>query len=209
MIKLTKRKIKTYFIGGINGTGKSRVLSEFGKSNPEFQIINGSEYFMKWLGLKVGDYDSLRSLPDEFKNKELDKMMRFLVQNPPNQSKSLLIGAHFIKIYNGKVTNAVGDWITLFDGLFLIKTNPKEILQRINYDFLTNRRNRKLFPPRTSEKKKIRLLEYYIRKSQKLMEELSRRFKIPYFIIENKNNMIYKTVNTLLECIQKIETTAF
>ncbi len=159
------KKVKAYFVGCISGTGKSRILNEAAKPNHQLQLIYGSDYFMKWLGLKSGDYDTLRSLPDDFKNRQLDKMIRFLIYSPPHPSKSLLLDAYYIRINEGRITNAVDDWISLFDGMFLITAAPKEILQRIDIDSLTNRRDRNLFPPGVSKEQKLELLKFYLQKN--------------------------------------------
>jgi len=204
MVGSSKRN-KVYFVGGISGVGKSSVLKTLQKSNQQFQIIQGSKYFMKWLGLKTSDYNTLQSLPNRFKNKELKKMMQFLIYNSLNSSKSVLINAHFLRIHNGEITNAVGNWISLFDGLFFINADPKKILERINYDFLTTGRDRKLFYSGMDEKAKLNFLKYCIKKNLQKIQELSNKFKIPYFIINNKDGMINETVKNLKMCIHKIE----
>ena len=38
------------FMGGINGSGKTTVLSSIIANNKEIGFIKGSEFFMKWLG---------------------------------------------------------------------------------------------------------------------------------------------------------------
>ena len=35
------------------------------------EILWGSRKFMEWLGLQPNDYDALRNLPDDYKDKEV------------------------------------------------------------------------------------------------------------------------------------------
>lgn len=63
----------TYFIGGVSGVGKSTFLKNLEEVSDDFEIIYGSKYFMKWLGLKDGDYEALHQCPKILKTKSLIK----------------------------------------------------------------------------------------------------------------------------------------
>lgn len=39
-------KEKTYFIGGINGVGKTTLLKEIGERESSFEVVRGSQCFM-------------------------------------------------------------------------------------------------------------------------------------------------------------------
>ena len=62
-------------------------LNELAEASDDFEIIYGSKYFMKWLGLKDDDYEALQSMPEDIKNKELDKMMRHILNGKQNKKK--------------------------------------------------------------------------------------------------------------------------
>lgn len=207
MVKLNQNKIKNnknkaYFIGGISGSGKSAILKNIGKFNHKFQIIHGSEYFMGWLGLKNKDYNRLQSLPDNFKNKELNEMMKYLIYNYQSGNKSLLISAHYLRIIEGEISNAIGNWISLFNGLFLIDTEPKIILKRLENDFQNTKRYRNIFPPNILKEKKLDLLYDYQIKTLEKVNKLSKRFNIPFFIIKN-NLSLEEASNQLINYLNK------
>lgn len=210
MVKLNKNKIKNkknkaYFIGGISGSGKSAVLKNLEKLNQRFQIIHGSEYFMKWLGLKTKDYNKLQSLPHDFKNKELNKMMQYLINNYSLEDKSILISAHYLRIIKGEISDAVGDWISLFDGLFFIDAEPKIILERLENNFLLTGRYRNIFPQNISKRRKLDLLYTYQAKTLEKVKKLSKKFNIPFFVIKN-NLSLKEASDQLVNYLNNFET---
>jgi len=201
-----RTRTRIYFIGGINGVGKSKLLDLLAQQNQDFEIIHGSEYFMQWLGLEKGDYRSLRSLPHGVKNEELNKMMRSLTCCFSTSIRPRLISAHYLGIDEGKITCATGNWISLFDALFFINAKPEEILERINRDFLETQRNRPIFPVGPlSKKTKLMLLSRYLKKSLEEVKKLSVRSKVPYFVIQNKTGTLQQTVDDLINRIKLIE----
>lgn len=199
-----KGKNKTYFVGGINGVGKSAILDKLLEIDNRFTVLSGSKYFMQWLGLKEGDYKTLQLLPHNFKNKELNKMMQYLIHNPLAKNKSLLISAHYLRIIEGEISDAIDDWISLFDGLFLIIAEPKMILKRLENDFLVNGRNRNIFPQNISNENKLHLLNKYQAITLKKIKELSKKFNIPFFVIQN--NLLEKALSKFINCLNNLET---
>ena len=201
MIKNSKKKF--YFVGGINGSGKSSILKEISQTSGP-TVISGSAYFIKWLGLKRGDYKTLRSLPDSLVLRELDKMMKFLIKKPTPNCDSVIFDAHYLNIREGKAVKWIDDWMGLMNGLFLIRTSPRIILQRFHRDLKTTKRDRNLFSRNASYREKIKFLSFCNKKSETLIKWLSKKFKIPYFIIDN-NDDIQKAVKKLKNCIEKFE----
>ena len=121
---------KFFFVGGVNGSGKTTVLHLISEKKPEFHVIKGSEYFMKWLGIKRRNYGQLQSLPDRKTLLELGRMMRYLLKEKKysNNKKIVLIDAHFTNIRNGKTEEWISDWLSLVNGLVLIKAKPAEMV---------------------------------------------------------------------------------
>ena len=193
---LEKTKNRVYFVGGISGTGKSTLLEALLKTGDKSKIISGSKYFMQWLGLKVDNYELLQSLPYDFKNKELDKMIRYLISDQNFKNKSVVINAHYLRIINGEITNVIGDWVSLFNGLFIITSDPEIILERLNYDETSIGRNRNIFQSGISKEEKIKFLRQCQTMTIKFVQELSMKFNIPYFIIKN---------NSLKEALKEIK----
>ena len=97
-----------YFIGGVNGVGKSTFLNELIARETQFRVLKGSSAFMERLGLEQGDYDSLRALPDEYKRQEFNKMMEELLTEPSNDGKILLIDAHYFHYKRGEMLDSTG-----------------------------------------------------------------------------------------------------
>lgn len=204
MIEVIKRR--AYFIGGISGVGKSAILNKVAQLDQRFEIVHGSEHFIRWLGLQKGDYNALRSLPNKFKNKELDKMMRKLVCGYSGTArcyrKPLLIDAHYLRIYQGHITLATSTWVSLFYTLFLITADAETVFKRINRDFLKTNKDRKLFPEEANNQEKISLLEIYHNKTTEAVKKLSYCFRIPYFIVQNEEGMLEQAAKELIKHIE-------
>ncbi|MCK6462525.1 MAG: AAA family ATPase [Candidatus Pacebacteria bacterium] len=196
---------KKCFIGGVSGVGKSTFLEKLEELYDCFEIIHGSKYFMRWLGLKEGDYHSLQSMDDNIKNKELNKMMRFILA-AKQKNKTLLVDAHYLRIKEGKISDATDDWAGLFDGLFVLEDEPEKILARIKSDSMNLKRNRKIFPvPENSDDdKKIKLLRKYHNRTVEKVKKLSNKFNIPYFIIKNKDGKVEEVAREFVGCVKLI-----
>ena len=193
-----------YFIGGVSGVGKSEFLNKLKEVNDYFEIVYGSKYFMKWLGLKECDYNTLQSMPEDIKNKEIDKMMRHILSDKQNK-KTLLIDAHYLRIHEGKISDATGNWVRFFNGLFVLNAEPEEVLRRINFDILNAKKIRKIFPENIIDSnKKLKLLSHYLNKTTDKAKELSTKFNIPYFIIKNKRDRMKETLEEFIVSIKTI-----
>jgi len=194
-------RTKKVFVGGISGCGKSTVLDNLIRVYSGVEIIHGSKHFMEWLGIKNYNYRELELLPNNFKNKETDKMIRFLLRRISSENEWFLLDAHYLRISNGKVTNAVGSWLSLFDALFLVVARPEIILRRINND--SKNRNRNIFNKGSSEASKLIQIQKFSDETLDKMKYLSKKFKIPYFIINN-NTSIEKTLLDFINCLNKV-----
>lgn len=192
---------KAYFIGGVNGVGKSTFLSEVSARHPEFQIVKSSSMFMGWLKLEPGDYDSLRALPDDYKRVEFDKMMNDLLSQSSTDGKIMLIDVHYFHYKQGEMIDTTGSWMSIFDALFVVTGDVEEVLKRIIKD---NTKNRDLFPQGVSLDEQRILLKKYLIKTIEKAREVSEKYNIPLFIINNIQGDIDKAVNSFLNAHTEI-----
>lgn len=130
---------------------------------------------MKWLGIKKEGYRKFQSLPDEKILKELGKIMNYLTKRKKFSrfKKVILIDAHFINVRNGKAQNWVGDWLSVMDGLVLVKAAPTEILKRMESDEKKSSRQRNIFTTNAGYSRKIELLGFSIGKVSRYSKNVS------------------------------------
>lgn len=191
-------KEKTYFIGGINGVGKTTLLKEIGERESGFEVVSGSQCLMQWLGIKLGDYASLRSLPDDFKDREMDKMMQWLLAQRPGSKKHLLFDAHFLNIKEDSIVGATGDWIGLMDALFVVTAGSDEILHRIEVDQLNSGRTRPIFKGNTDAAQKLILIDSYQEKTLEVTRVLAQKYCLPFAEIKNDDGKIEEAINQFI-----------
>lgn len=184
-----------YFIGGVNGVGKSTFLKELTESNPEFAILKGSSAFMDWLGIEQGDYDSLRALPDDHKRQEFDKMMKKVLTEPSSEGKVLLVDAHYFHYKRGEMLDTTGDWIAMMNALFVVTADSNEVFTRVSED----EKERDLFPVDADEDRQRQMLDQYLEGTINLARQLSETHKVPLVVLENKQDNIESTVKEFLE----------
>lgn len=196
---MTKERGNVYFVGGVNGVGKSSFLQELSVRHPEFEIFRGSTKFMECLGIEPGDYETMRKLPDDYKNKELDKMMRWVLENGVLSEKTLIIDAHYYNYKRGEMINATGDWISLLDALFVVSASPATILRRVELDEIRSGHKRDLLPFEAEESQKIELLDKFLRMTIDKARELSEKYGIPYFVINNDAEGVDLAVDEFLK----------
>lgn len=183
-----KKPNKIYFIGGVNGVGKSSFLQALLLKHQGFEVLWGSRKFMEWLGLQPNDYDALRNLPDDYKDKELDKMMKKLLKEKVSNGRTLIIDGHYLNCKRGEVVDSTGNWISFFDALFVISASPKTILRRVEEDESKNNHKRKLLPADFTKEQKLELLDNFIRMTTDKAREISEKYQMPYFIIDNNKD---------------------
>ncbi len=186
---------KAYFIGGVNGVGKSTFLTEISARHPEFCVVKGSSVFMEWLGITPGDYDSLRALPDEHKRTEFDRMMNNLLTKPTEDGKVMLIDAHYFHYKRGEMVDTTGDWVSMLEALFVITGEVEEVFKRVSEDT----KDRDLFPHGTTTDEQRGLLRGYLDVTIQKAQEISKEHGVPFFVINNIQGNMEETINSFLE----------
>jgi len=186
---------RAYFVGGVNGVGKSTFLTELTTQRPEFTVLKGSSAFMEWLGIKPGDYNSLRALPDEHKRAEFDKMMTQILTRPKTKGKILLIDAHYFHYNRGNMVSTTGDWIAMTDALFVVNADTDVVMNRV----VSDDKERDLFPENSLASEQVLLMDQYLRDTIQKARELSEIHNVPLFVIKNKQDDIEQAVADFMQ----------
>ncbi|MEK7113216.1 MAG: AAA family ATPase [Patescibacteria group bacterium] len=200
------KRPKFIFVGGINGSGKTTILNLVAASNKEVSVIKGSKIFMKWLGIKRGNYKKLQSLPDKKVLMEQEKMIHYLVKKRRfgRSKKIVLIDAHYVNIREERVQGWVGDWLSMMSGLALIKASPTDILRRIEYDENESIRKRSVFAIHTNNKHKLKLVGVFNRKSDRVFRKFARMYNKPNKVFINKKGQSGRVAKRLNEFLASI-----
>lgn len=194
MERRTERNL-AYFVGGVNGVGKSTFLKELTQQEPQFKILKGSSAFMDWLGIEQGDYDSLRALPDDHKRQEFDKMMEKVLSEPLDDGKILLVDAHYFHYKRGKMVDTTGDWISMIDALFVVTADSGNVFKRVSED----EKERDLFPVGSDENTQRQMLDRYLEGTISLAKQLAEIHGVPLVVLENRQDNIKSTVKEFLD----------
>jgi adenylate kinase len=182
-----------YFIGGINGTGKTTLISEIVKLRPSYISVQHTKTLMKWLGID-SNYDKLRSMDQDYINSKLDpEFVKYLLQN--NISKTILLDSHFTNLIKGQFFKATEGWIANFDALILVTAPINEIHNRITID----QRDRELFPPNSNLASQLKYLEKYSEVEKMEFLRLTKKYKKPHLIIQNRKNKLQKAIELFLK----------
>lgn len=190
---------RIYYVGGVNAAGKSTLIDLL-SINPEFEIVHGTARFIEWLGLKPGDYNSMRKMPYEESKKQVDLMWSTIIKGWHDPSRALLLDTHYLNLKWGKVTDVTGDWIRNVTALFLITADVETLLNRISKD----PRDRALFPEGLTKEEEREMLSRYMQTLVEKVESLAQKHNLPYFIIENKEGQLTETVKTFLEILKTL-----
>lgn len=176
----------SYFFGGVNGVGKSTMLNAILSFGTQFEMFKGSSRLMQRLGISVGDYDSLRALPDEVKELAVNNMMEEVLLERTENSVPLLVDAHFINYKKGEMRDATGPWMRHLKGIFLVEAPAEIILERARSDSATGKRQRDLLPDNLSDDDELEWINRYILATREKANEISRIYGVPNFVLINE-----------------------
>lgn len=165
-----------YFIGGVNGVGKTTLLLAIKKARPDFEIIKGSQHLMEYLGFP-GDYDALRTMSFDYASEKFGEMIEILLRKHEN----IIFDSHYLNLVEGVLSPPVtGEWIQKFDVLLLLDASPETVLQRIQNES----RDRALFPRDTSVKKMHSIYENYIQAYRNEFQRVVDLWHLPSKILD-------------------------
>lgn len=186
-----------YFVGGVNGVGKSYFLRKLKEQKPEYDVVDGARDFMKWLGFD-NDYERLRKLHPDIRDSRLSEFISQTLNN--SQAETLVYAGHFLVLVRGEIFSGTREWLSRFDGLALLKASPETILERIASDS----RDRALFKEDVPRDEQIRFLKDYNLKENVEFLALAEKYGIPNILINNTRGMVENTVAEFLEFDAKV-----
>lgn len=199
---IKENKANIYFIGGVNAAGKSTLLKELAIRRPDIFIVHGSKKFMDWLGLEQGDYESLRAMSVEHKDKQFGLLVEKVVSDHKNfGGGALLLDSHYLNMTMGEINDVTGTWMGFMDALLLISAPTDHLHNRIINDYKQTGRDRKLFTLGSNTSDQLTQLSSYVVKTLKTAEELSNKYSIPLHVIENADGDLDSSIQKLEELL--------
>lgn len=131
-----------FFLGGINGVGKTTLASLVQELRPLWRVIHGSKEYMKFLNLPDGAYDQLRSLPESSHRASLRQLVNNLLTAHAD-APVMILDAHYVVFDQSEhPILKIGEWIKEFDGLILVEAKAEDIDKRVYRDTLVGTRHR-------------------------------------------------------------------
>lgn len=179
-----------YFVGGVNGVGKTTLLKAIADADPSFVVVRGSEELMKWLGIP-NDYDALRALPQEFKKKEWVGCLADILTRTTDQD--LLLDAHYLNLINGEQTIVTDVWLDAFDVAVLVEATPGEIYARIRKD----QRDRALFDEARDD---LLVIARYLAATERHFYDCIGRYDLTPLVVSNLDGQIDQVIKYFLAC---------
>jgi|SRR3989344_6263244 len=186
-----------YFVGGINGVGKSHFLKKLKELKPEYETVDGSRAFMDWLGFN-NDYEKLRNLTPTIREARFTDFVSHTINNA--QAETLVFACHYLVLVRGDIVQVARDWLTRFDGAILMKAKPEAIYDRISKDD----RDRALFKENTTREEALKILHDFSLKENVSFLEMVQSLGLPSMLIDNTGANEMRVVDQFLEFDAKI-----
>lgn|SRR3989338_7755989 len=186
-----------YFVGGINGVGKSHFLKKLKELKPEYETVDGSRAFMSWLGFG-NDYEKLRNLTPTIREARFTDFVNQVIKD--SNAETLIFACHYIVLVRGDIVQVARDWLARFDGAILMKAKPEIIYDRITKD----ERDRALFKENTTREDALKILHQFSLKENVSFLEMIQGHGLPSLLIENSDANEARVVDQFLEFDAKI-----
>jgi len=171
----------------MNAVGKSSLARDIQRAEPAIEVVHTTSAMMDWLGIKPGNYDALRSLPDDYKQQQNERMFQARLTTPPLDEHPLLFDSHYLNLVDGRVSRLIqGDWPKYLGGLVLIYADIEVVYDRIQRD--APARNRRLFPPGSTPRQQLDVLQTFARQTEAEFRAIADRFSLPSIAIQNSGN---------------------
>jgi len=166
-----------YLVVGVNGVGKSTLLSEVSKRTG-IPVLHGATVLAEHMGMAL-DYDKLRAMDQAFTLKEWESAAAELAR--VYKDRPYFLDGHIMNLIGGKIYPRVGPWIGLQDAMVLIKASPMTILKRLNAD--KTRGDRDLFPAGFNEHHELAVIEDHQQEMEKLFRQQAEHYHLPNKVI--------------------------
>lgn len=185
-----------YYLGGVNGVGKTTFLDELIRQKPDAQIYYGSKSLLERLGIKPGDYESLRKLPTSYTNAEYANFVIEKINCNKDKRKLIIFDSHYLNMVDGNIFNVTGGWIKNVDCLLLLTADIDDIFCRIIKD--ESIRDRRLFHVKSTDKEKFKTLLDYSQKTKERFLFLAEKYGLNSHIIFNFEDNISEVVKEFI-----------
>lgn len=173
------------FCGGLSGVGKSTAIRQLLLRHSDVYRALDSGIFMDFLGLKPGDYSSLRRLPVAETEQALERLVIQVAVTADSRPGFGLVDAHFLRIVDGLVTVATGPWLTRLSALVVITADPDVVWRRQVEDHVRGGRDRRLYPVDAQAAERRRLLAQYLGQTVDEARRCASVYGLPLLVVNN------------------------
>ena len=154
---------------------------------------------MEWLGIEPDNYAMLISMSNDHKDKEMEKMVNWIINERSRTKPHILLDAHFLNFNYGIPTDVTGAWISQMNIYFVITAPSDEILTRIENDEKISGRERPMFNEIVDRAAKIDKLRSYQKMTVDRAHELGAMYGKNVYEILNKNGDLASAANTFID----------
>ncbi len=186
-----------FWIGGINGVGKSTILKRVAVMDENLEYVSTSQLLMNHLGLG-GDYEKFRALPQSKKVAAMGVVMNQIKSKKTTICR--LFDGHYTNLIYGDFSAVTGGWIEHMDGLVLIAAPLNDVYRRIESDYKT--RDRGLYPNnKLPEGDKVALLSQFADLEETEFKQLAARYSLKNLKIKHKNDQIDQDASRIIDFV--------
>ena len=192
--------MKSFFIGGVNGVGKSSIIYSICKVLSHAQKVADSSDFMEYLGLEINNYDTLRLMDSGLKNYKYEKFVREIISKNRNSNNILLFDGHYLNFIHDIKIDVTGNWMIYLDELILIDTTTNILYNNILKDM--HIKDREILKIIKNKRLAFKRLSLELSATRDKYRDICKVFGKNETIIYN-NRSIDNSVDQILEIITK------